>query len=122
MSDLEELARLYDVLGGMCYDNRLRWVMDRASYDRIRAAAMTEDQEAARVQAHINARILSGDQPPYKCPVCPVGPFADLGELYDHMTAMSDPANREPDDHDCLFGIYIEVRADGGEPHLEPSG
>jgi hypothetical protein len=67
MADLEELARAAFAVDRM--DMRYRWVMDRASYDRVRAAAA----------------------------VLPPG---------------------EPDDHDCLFGIYVEVREDGGEPHL----
>jgi hypothetical protein len=100
-------------------ENRLLWVMDLASYKQVRAAAVTEDQERARAQAHANAWLRVPAEAPYACPVCPSGPFGTMGELYGHVTIMADPANREPDDHDCLFGIYIEVRDDGGLPHLE---
>lgn len=31
----------------------------------------------------------------------------------------TDPDTWAPDPADMLFGIYIEVREDGGEPHLE---
>lgn len=121
MTDLQDLCtRAYHATANWeRADNRLRWVMSRPWYDRLRAETATEDREAARAQAHVNARILSREQPPYKCPACPAGPFASLEELYDHATAMADPANREPADGDCLFGIRIEVREDGGEPHLE---
>ena len=32
----------------------------------------------------------------------------------------TDPETWVPDPADMLAGIYIEVREDGGEPHLEP--
>jgi hypothetical protein len=97
---------------------RYRWVMDRASYDRIRAAAMTEEQETARARAHAMGWLPVLTEAPYACLVCPSGPFATMAALNSHVAAMTDPANREPDDHDSLFGIYIEVREDAGEPHL----
>ena len=116
MADLDDLACAAFAVDRM--DMRYRWVMDRASYDRIRAAAMTEDQERARAQAHANALLPVLTEAPYACPACPSGPFGTMRELNDHGVAMADPASREPDDRDCLFGIYIEVRDDGGEPHL----
>lgn len=99
--------------------SRIRWVMDRSWYDRLRAQAVPAGGEAARAQAHANALISAEAEPPYWCPACPAGPFATSRELTDHVTAMSDPAYREPAEGDQLFGIAIEVRADGGEPHLE---
>ncbi len=115
MADLQDLADAAFAVDRM--DMRYRWVMDRASYDRLRAETVTEEQETARAQAHATAWIKT--VPPYACRVCPAGPFGSIRELTDHVIAMADPANREPDDHDCLFGIYIEVREGGGEPHLE---
>lgn len=99
--------------------SHIRWVMDRTWYGRLRAQTVTADQEAARAQAHASAWISTEAKPPYWCPVCPGGPFATMLELTDHVTAMADPANKEPAQGDQLFGIALEVRADGGEPHLE---
>lgn len=112
-----DLARMLGSYGG---DRRFScWVMDRASYDRIRAMAMTEEQETARALAHATAWIPILAQAPYLCPACPDGPFADMAGLTAHVAAMADPANREPLDGDMLFGIPIEVREDGGVPHIE---
>ena len=97
-----------------------RWVMDRLSYDRIRAAAMTDEQELNRALAHFDARILVLSEPPYACPACPAGPFATMAELSEHVRAMADPTNKEPQSGDYLLGIPVEVRDDGGAPHLEP--
>lgn len=99
---------------------RTRWVMDRASYDHVRAMAMTAEQETARAVAHAAAWIPVLVEAPYTCPACGAGSsFATIGTLNDHVAAMADPTNREPADGDCLFGIRIEVRDDGGAPHLE---
>jgi hypothetical protein len=97
----------------------LRWVMDRSWYDRLRAQVVPEDQEAERARAHASAWIEAAAEPPHRCPVCPGGPFGTMKELTAHIGAMADPANREPSEGDQLFGIALEVRDDGGEPHLE---
>jgi hypothetical protein len=97
--------------------NDVRWVMGRSWYDRLRAAAWTEEQERARAREHAHIWISTED-PPRCCPVCMAGPFADMKAFTDHVAAMADPANREPDPRDRLFGFQIEVREDGGEPHL----
>lgn len=34
-----------------------RWVMDRPSYDRLRAEAVHEDQERARAREHANVMV-----------------------------------------------------------------
>jgi hypothetical protein len=112
--------RVYDAASALDRE-RCRWVMDRPWYDRLRAEAMTEDQEAIRAQAHASAWLVSLAGPPFKCPVCAAPPFGSKGELYDHVNAMADPSSREPVDGDSLFGIPLTVRADGGEPHLERS-
>ncbi len=103
---------LHDLLIKAYYatDNRMRapacrWVMNRAWYDRIRA-------EASGPAAG----------PPYQCPACPSGPFADMRALAGHVAAMADPLNREPAAGDQLLGIPVEVRENGGEPHLEHAG
>lgn len=117
MNDLfDELCR---ISAGNRRDGSSRWVMDRASYDRIRAAAMTDEQELARATAHAVARLPIPAEAPYTCPACGAGPFAAMADLNDHVAAKGDPANREPADGDSLLGIPIEVREDGGVPHLE---
>lgn len=100
-------------------DRRTRWVMDLAHYKRIRAATCTEDQELARARAHATALIDAMASPPHFCPACGAGPFAAVDGLTGHMATMADPANREPAVGDLLRAIPIDVRADGGEPHLE---
>lgn len=100
-------------------DSRMRWVMDRPSYDRLRAEAINEDQESARARQHANILVRADAQPPHRCPACPAGPFATMRELSEHVAAMADPSNREPAEGDQLFGIAIVVREGGGEPHLE---
>jgi hypothetical protein len=98
----------------------LRWTMNREWYDRIRAAFCSEDQERARAAAHASAWIPASAAGLVTCPVCPAGPFASLADLSAHVAAMADPANREPAGRDYLLGFPIDVRADGGVPHLEP--
>jgi len=98
--------------------NDARWVMGRSWYDRLRAAAWTEEQEQARAREHADIWISAEGPPPGCCPVCMAGPFADVKAFTDHAAAMADPANREPDPRDRLYGFQIEVREDGGEPHL----
>lgn len=93
--------------------------MGRDWYDRLRAELVPEDQERERAREHASASVSPETAPPYCCPICPAGPFATAEELVGHMTALSDPANREPAPADVLFGLPIDVRADGGEPHLE---
>lgn len=100
-------------------DGRTRWVMSRPWYDRLRAEACTEDQEAMRARAHAGMLVATMAAPPYECPACGAAPFATMNDLATHIAAMADPANREPDHGDCLFGLRMEVRDDGGEPHLE---
>lgn len=97
-----------------------RWVMSRLWYDCIRAAACSPEQELALARAHADLMIQVNAPLPIKCPVCQRGPFADLGALSEHVIAMSDPQNREPHPGDYMFGVPIEVREDGGMPHLEP--
>jgi hypothetical protein len=100
-------------------DGHTRWVMSRPWYDRLRAEACTEDQEAARALAHASVWLSAMAEPPLACPACGGGPFVTMDDLVGHVAAMADPANREPDHADCLFGLRMEVRDDGGEPHLE---
>jgi hypothetical protein len=95
-----------------------RWVMGRPWYDRLRAAACTEEQERMRAAAHANLMVSAAEPPPARCPACGAGPFADMRAFTGHVAAMADPQNREPDPRDQLFGIPIEVCEDGGEPHL----
>lgn len=96
-----------------------RWVMDRAWYDRLRAEVVPEDQERERARMHAGAIVSPEAAPSYCCPACPAGPFATMKELAGHVTAMSDPADREPAPGDVLFCLPIDVRVDGGPPHLE---
>lgn len=96
-----------------------RWVMDLDWYRRIRAIAVTEEQETARAYSHATLMVPALPALPVRCPACTAGPFATMGDLADHAAAMADPANREPADGDCLLGIPLEVAADGGVPHLE---
>ena len=100
--------------------NDVRWVMGRPWYDRLRAAAWTEEQERARAREHAHIWISTEDPRPGCCPVCMAGPFADMAAFTDHVAAQADPANREPDPRDRLFGFQIEVREDGEEPRLQP--
>lgn len=95
-----------------------RWVMGRSWYDRLRAVAVTDEQERARAREHASLWISTAAPPPDQCPVCGAGPFADIGAFTGHVAAMADPASREPNTSDHLFGLPIEVREDGGEPHL----
>lgn len=99
-----------------------RWVMDRPWYDRIRAAACTEEQEQIRAEAHRCLYIAADASVPGRCPACGKGPFSTMAEFTEHVLAMADPRNREPADGDALFGILIEVREGGGSPHLEAHG
>lgn len=120
MSAMDDLfAELIRISAGAARDGRSRWVMDRASYDRIRAMGMTGEQETARALAHARAWLPLPAEAPYACPACRGGSFATMGKLNDHFVAMADPTNREPASGDCLLGIRIEVREDGGEPHIE---
>lgn len=95
-----------------------RWVMDRAWYDRIRAAFCTEEQEAARAGAHRCLYIAADASVPGWCRACGKGPFATVAGLTGHVLAMADPRNREPADGDSLFGSLIEVREGSGPPRL----
>jgi hypothetical protein len=95
------------------------WVMDRPWYDRVRAACVTEQQEQARAREHGLVMIADGAGPPPHCAACPAGPFADMDAYAVHLQVMADPACREPDPMDLLFGYPVEVRHGGGEPHLE---
>lgn len=104
----DPLARMYG-----------QWVMDRASYDQIRAACLTEEQERARASAHQNLMVSLTAPFPRNCPACCMGAYATMDDLTSHVLAMADPDNRDPDTADCLFGIPIDVRDDGGEPHIE---
>ncbi len=120
---------LHDLLIKAYYatDNRMRapacrWVMNRAWYDRIRAEAVTDEQERERAAAHSGSCSGPAAGPPYQCPACPSGPFADMRALAGHVAAMADPLNREPAAGDQLLGIPVEVRENGGEPHLEHAG
>lgn len=96
---------------------RLRWVMDRPNYDRLRAACTTEMDELARARAHARVMVSEGD--PRRCPVCGEGPFDPPDGLGEHVRQLADPNYREPNPRDQLFGYPIQVRADGGEPHLD---
>lgn len=95
-----------------------RWIMDRGWYDRIRAAAFTEEQERIRADAHARAIVPVLADFPLHCPACPSGPFEWPG-LIEHVRMMSDPLNREPGTADVLFGLPILVREEGGAPHVE---
>jgi hypothetical protein len=99
-------------------DSGARWVMDRASYDRLRTATCSPEQELARASAHRRI-MIEADAPPPRCPACRQGPFDGLAELTEHVVRMSDPQYREPGPGDRLYGIAVEVREDGGMPHLE---
>jgi hypothetical protein len=113
---IELVTQAYSAAGPL--ERTGKWVMDRPWYDRLRAAACTEEQERARAREHADIRIDPNAWLPGRCPVCMAGPFADMKAFTDHVSAMADPANREPDPRDQLFGIPMEVREDGGEPHL----
>ena len=79
MADILELCRqAYGTVSARDLDgNRLLWVMNLASYKRLRA----------------ECEALTGRQ--------------------------TDPETWIPDQADTLFFIFIEVRDDGGLPHLE---
>jgi hypothetical protein len=96
-----------------------RWVMSRPWYDQLRAEACTEDQETMRAKAHTRVLVNATDPWPHTCPACGGGLFATMGDLAAHVAAMADPASREPGHGDTLFGVTMEVREDGGKPHLE---
>jgi hypothetical protein len=99
--------------------NRARaWVMDRPWYGQLRAALVTEGQEQARAREHGELWIADAGNPPPHCGACPAGPFADMAAYVDHVRLMADPAYREPDPMDRLFGFPLEVRDGGGQPHL----
>lgn len=98
---------------------RGRWVMDRTWYDQIRAACLTEEQELARASAHQNLMVSITAPFPRNCPACSMGAYATMDDLTSHVLAMADPRNRDPDTADCLLGIPIDVRDDGGKPHIE---
>jgi len=112
-------TRAYSAASGQPGTGRARWVMGRDWYDRLRAELVPEDQERERARAHADTMVSASANPPLNCPACIAGPFATVAELTEHVTAMADPANREPAEGDVLFGMLIDVRADGGEPHLE---
>lgn len=112
-----ELVRIHAAYDGD--RRRACWMMDRVSYDRIRAIAMTEEQETARAYSHATMLVPVLAVFPLRCPACTAGPFATMDDLAAHAEAMSDPANREPGHGDTLLGLPIDVRGDGGAPHLE---
>jgi hypothetical protein len=99
-------------------DPAARWIMDRGWYDRIRAAMPTE-QEFARARAHADLMVPADAAGELKCPACGDGPFDGMRGLTEHVIAQADPMNREPSGRDRLFGLCIDVRDDGGRPHLE---
>ena len=113
---IELVTQAYSTAGPL--ERTGKWVMNRPWYDRLRAAACTEEQERIRASEHKRIWIVWGSPPPKRCQACPAGPFADMHAYSAHIAAMADPANREPDPRDRLFGLQIEVREDGGEPHL----
>lgn len=96
-----------------------RWVMNREWYSRIRAMAMTEEQEIIRALSHARAVVPVLATFPLRCPACTRGPFATMDDLRAHVKAMADPFNRDPEPGDTLLGIVVEVTADGGVPHIE---
>lgn len=98
---------------------QLRWVMNRPSYDRVRAACVTDEQERARADEHARVWIPADPVAGLPCPVCSAGPFDGAATFAAHMQVMADPERREPDPRDQMFGYPIEVRPDGGEPHLD---
>lgn len=114
------VAAMYAVDPVIRHNNtHIRWVMSLDWYRRIRATAVTEEQEIARAMSHATAVIPVSATFPLRCPACTAGPFATMDDLADHAAAMADPANREPADGDRLLGIPLEVTAEGGAPHLE---
>lgn len=119
MSDREQLLTAFYAEMRRAARCKQAWVMNLDCYRQMRAAAVTEQQEAERAAIHAAPWIPLAPVFPMSCPACKVGPFASHQELADHVIAMSDPMNREPSADDRLLGLPIVVRDDGGEPHIE---
>lgn len=83
------------------------WVMGRAWYDRVRPAALTEEQEHEHADAHRFLWVSQGCDVS-ACPACgrPVDGWAGLQV---HMGLFADPLYREPDAGDHLFGHPLRV-------------